>query len=552
VGIRGGLWLLTLAASIAASLTYWWAVGRPQPVVDAPAGKIACVSYTPFRGAETPFDPTLMVPPERIEEDLARLAPVVGCVRTYATDQGLQAVPEIAARHGMQVLLGIWIGREAPANRQQIETAVALARAYPDAIRAIIVGNEVLLRGEQSGATLASFLREVKERTGKPVTYADVWEFWLRAPPELAAAADFITVHVLPYWEDDPVAAEAGVAHLRSVLAKVDAAFPGKPVLVGETGWPSAGRERRAALPGRLEQARYLRGFLDYAAAAGLDYNLIEAFDQPWKRVLEGTVGGHWGLFDEAREAKLALAGPVSDDPFWREAAIASLLVGLLLLGARARSLRAATPLRAALLPPIAFAGATLLVVAARHSWLAQRNPAELVVEAALLALSAMIAWELLGRAAGTGPAARDLAIAELAATPGRIGRVLVDPSQRLDLLRILAVAGALAASLALLFDPRYRDFPIAAFALPAIGLALEASFRRDWLQGRTDRCEEAIFAALLLVSAVGILIQEGLANCAALAWVALVLLLALPWLGAFRGLRAGADAPHLSAAATR
>jgi glucan 1,3-beta-glucosidase len=26
--------------------------------------------------------------------------------------------------------------------------------------------------------------------------------------------------------------------------------------------------------------------------------NVIEAFDQPWKRRLEGTVGGHWGLFD--------------------------------------------------------------------------------------------------------------------------------------------------------------------------------------------------------------------------------------------------------------
>ena len=29
--------------------------------------------------------------------------------------------------------------------------------------------------------------------------------------------------------------------------------------------------------------------------------NLIEAYDQPWKRQLEGTVGGHWGIYDAYR-----------------------------------------------------------------------------------------------------------------------------------------------------------------------------------------------------------------------------------------------------------
>ena len=46
---------------------------------------------------------------------------------------------------------------------------------------------------------------------------------------------------------------------------------------------------------------------------------MIEAFDQPWKRRLEGTVGGYWGLFDGAtRQAKFDWGKPVSNHPFWR------------------------------------------------------------------------------------------------------------------------------------------------------------------------------------------------------------------------------------------
>ena len=52
---------------------------------------------------------------------------------------------------------------------------------------AIVVGNEVLLRGEMSAPDLARTIREVKAQVSMPVTYADVWEFWLRHR-EIAAA----------------------------------------------------------------------------------------------------------------------------------------------------------------------------------------------------------------------------------------------------------------------------------------------------------------------------------------------------------------------------
>ena len=99
------------------------------------------------------------------------------------------------------MLLGLWVSSHADRTKYQIDTGIALANRFPDVVRAVIVGNEALLRGEVSPAALGALIRSVKAQVPMPVTYADVWEFWLRNR-ELADAVDFVTVHILPYWED--------------------------------------------------------------------------------------------------------------------------------------------------------------------------------------------------------------------------------------------------------------------------------------------------------------------------------------------------------------
>ncbi len=289
--------------SLGVVATVWWWLAIPVTLARAPidpAAKLECVSYTPFRGDQTPHNPDLIVSPEQIAEDLGELAKITKCIRTYSIDNGLDKVPELASRVGLKVLLGVWIGRDRAKNALLIDTAISLTKDHPGTVTAIIVGSEVLLRGEMTVSDLQEIIRSVKPRVDIPVTYADVWEFWLRYR-EVGADVDFVTIHFLPYWEDVPPRAEDAAAHVDDIRKQVAVAFPGKDILIGETGWPSHGRMRDGALPSRINQARFISEILDRARQDNFRVNLFEAYDEPWKRRWEGTVGGYWGLLDGGR-----------------------------------------------------------------------------------------------------------------------------------------------------------------------------------------------------------------------------------------------------------
>src|ERR1700756_2198001 len=319
ISFRSPLGLLVI--SLIAIAAVWWWLATPITLLRAPIdpnAKLLCVSYAPFRSSQTPLDPQTRVSAQQIEEDLTQLVKVTDCVRTYSIDNGLDQVAGIAAKVGLKVMQGIWLGSDRLKNLNQIATVVGLTKLYPNVITSVVVGNEVLLRGEMTTNDLAAIIRSVKSQVTVPVTYADVWEFWLRNR-EIYDAVDFVTIHILPYWEDFPIRARYAAAHVDSIRQRMAVAFPGKEILIGETGWPSEGRMREGALPSRTNQARVVSEILSLAKAENFRVNLIEAYDQPWKRQLEGTVGGYWGLFDSARRAlKYPPGRAISNFPLWQ------------------------------------------------------------------------------------------------------------------------------------------------------------------------------------------------------------------------------------------
>jgi glucan 1,3-beta-glucosidase len=537
------------ALAIIAITGFWLWRATPVPLPDAPGGRFACVSYAPFRGEQTPFDQSLVIPPQQIEEDLTHLRTESDCVRIYAVNQGLDQVLPIAEKLGLKVLMGLWIGREAKDNEIQIARGIELARAHPATIKGIIVGNEVLLRQEQTAATLEGLLKRVKTGTGLPVTYADVWEFWLRHP-ELADDVDFVTIHILPYWEDDPVPASDGVAHIDAILRMVQAEMPGKTIYIGETGYPSAGKQRERAVPGLVEQAGFIRGFLAYAHQHGLDYNVIEAFDQPWKRALEGTVGGYWGVFGEDRVSKFPLTGPVArmGSPWpWLGGTLA---LGIVLWWPARRAAGGTISTSAA---PLLAGGAALAVAlhmdharfAAWHweEWALEGSLALVSILVALLALPRIVA----GDHAGIAPAEQSLAWLR------RPWSRRPDATLALGALQLLAIAGAAVVALGLDFDQRYRDFPIWAFVVPAVAFGLlHLRSARGAASGQAPI--ELCFASLLAVSALFIALNEnvftrpemrisildafrpaltGQISGNALIWCLILLALSCPWFAA-------------------
>lgn len=264
---------------------------------------------------------------EQIAADLRTVRTVSGRVRTYTVSQNLDLVPELAAAEGMRVSLGIWVDGHDPARtRREFDTAAVLARTS-SSVDTVFVGNEAILRNDATPTSLAAMMREFRSATGGRVTVTtgETWDIWLKHP-ELAEAADVIGAHILPYWENVPADRAVEVAFQR--YERLRAAFPGKRIVIAEFGWPSAKFNRGAAVASPLNQATVVRAFVAEAARRGVDYNLVEAFDQPWK-VNEGDVGPYWGVFDAHRAPKYALSGQVARDPLWFGKALGGAALGV-------------------------------------------------------------------------------------------------------------------------------------------------------------------------------------------------------------------------------
>ena len=507
--------LLLISLIIVTAVWCWLAtpVKLAHELIDS--AKLDCVSYAPFRDHQSPWNSTIVISPEQIAEDLAELAKISRCVRIYSVENGLNRVPELASEVGLKVILGIWIGRDRLKNAQLIETVLPLIKGYPGAITAIIVGSEVLLRGEMTASDLRLTIRSVKAQVNIPVSYADTWEFWLRYR-EVSDDVDFVTVHALPYWEDFPVRAEDAAAHVDDIRKRMMVAFPGKEILIGEAGWPSRGRMRDGALPSRINQARFVSELLQRARRDNFRVNLFEAYDEPWKRQWEGTVGGNWGLFDgESRRLKHAPGAAISNYPFWKlqlgcGVALSFSVFGLALFALRRRRQSAPGLAPWLAVAASATAGGILFGVTAEKTlyesygldgWLTQGSLLAVGIAAPLLCSDAHMS----GRALPT--------FLELIGP--RESRTRSFPIMFLGGTLIVTTLIALQSALGLVFDSRWRDFPFAGLTMAVVPFWTLTLLNRSKSGKRA--ITEAVFASLLAVAALYIPFNEGSQNWQAL-----------------------------------
>jgi exo-beta-1,3-glucanase (GH17 family) len=520
--------LALLLISLGAIAAAWWWLATPVKLTRAPIdpnAKLQCVSYAPFRGEQTPLQSTAQIPAEQIAEDMAQLAKITDCVRTYSIENGLDQVPALAAKVGLKVIQGIWLGSNRLKNSVQVSTVVGLTKTYPNVITAVVVGNEVLLRGEMTASDLAAVIRSVKSQVAVPVTYADVWEFWLRNR-DLYDAVDFVTIHILPYWEDFPIRAKYAAAHVDAIRMRMAVAFPGKEILIGETGWPSEGRMRAGALPSRTNQARVVSEILNLAKQENFRVNLIEAYDQPWKRRLEGTVGGYWGLFDsEQRALKYPPGEAVSNFPFWKLQMAAGMTLSVLIFGSALLTLRRRpwTP-RLASWVAVGISATTagiLLGVASDKLFYESYGVGGWLGWGSLLA-AGILSPLLCANALMSGGALPTF----LELLGPRDGRTRSALTVILGAALLVTTLIGTETALGFVFDPRYLDFPFAALTMAVVPFALLMLLNRP--QQGVRPIAEQVFAAVLAVAVVYTTFNEGTENWQSLWTCAMYFLLAV------------------------
>ncbi|RQH16449.1 glycosyltransferase [Bradyrhizobium sp. RP6] len=313
--------VLLLVSALHAGL--WGVLRDKEPAPDF-KGLLPSVSYAPFEGSAHP-DIDNIPTVEKIRADLKTLSTMTRAIRLYSSTGGVELVPPIAAEFGLKVTVGAWIDKDKDRNEREIKAAIDLARKNSNVV-GVVVGNEVIYRGEQKVEDLIDMIKKVKGAVRVPVTTGEIWNIW-RDNPDLASSVDFIAAHVLPYWEN--FRSDQAVDQAVDRYNLLRNLFPGKRIVIAEFGWPSQGYNLRNADPGPFQQALILRDFVTRAEALGMDYNIVEAIDQPWK-FFEGGVGPYWGILNASREPKFAWTGPVENPDYWKLMGIA-LLVGVLL-----------------------------------------------------------------------------------------------------------------------------------------------------------------------------------------------------------------------------
>jgi exo-beta-1,3-glucanase (GH17 family) len=271
-----------------------------------PTEHLKGMAYGPFREGQNPEQgiyPTL----SQVRQDMPLLKLVSKGIRTYGC-RHLEMVITATREISMPLTLGIWLGGNPEQDSAEIACAVDQVQANPH-VTSIVAGNESILVGRLTVAQVCTYTQQVRESTGLPVTTAEPWHIWIDYP-NLAACVDYLLVHIHPYWECQPI--ENAAAFVQEKYEQVSTQFPDKAIVIGETGWPTAGTGREVycgPMPALSleQQSQFAADFLEWAEQEGVDFYYFEAFDEPWK--CEGgraEVECHWGVYGTDRAPKLA------------------------------------------------------------------------------------------------------------------------------------------------------------------------------------------------------------------------------------------------------
>jgi exo-beta-1,3-glucanase (GH17 family) len=218
----------------------------------------------------------------------------------YSSDHGFGAVVPYAAPLGLQVIPGCFLNNSSN-DDEEVSALISTLNTNQNAtnIPFALVGSEAVSEQGVTPSELIARINQVRIATGNqvPIATAEFPQTWIQNP-NLANAADVILVNIYPYYNG--IAIDQAVNYLITQFNLVKSAYPNKPIMIGETGWPSAGATIGAAAASVQNEETYVTQVLSQTYSNGIGVLIFEAFDEAWKN----SVGqGNFGIFTSQRNA---------------------------------------------------------------------------------------------------------------------------------------------------------------------------------------------------------------------------------------------------------
>ncbi|MCF6775918.1 hypothetical protein L3V83_04935 [Thiotrichales bacterium 19X7-9] len=181
-------------------------------------------------------------------------------IRTYYSAYvggAVKIVPEINKTKGLTVLLGLYIDNDYVNKKDQVLNDYnSYVKPYlsDKSVIGVLIGNEDYNNVTKS--TIINYLKQVKkDNPNMPVGTAQTKEFWMKRSSDvayLASLSDFIAVNIYPEWvwespnannqpqlNGNSLTPVQGFDSFKSQYHGLVNNYPGKQIVVTETGWPT-------------------------------------------------------------------------------------------------------------------------------------------------------------------------------------------------------------------------------------------------------------------------------------------------------------------------
>lgn len=245
---------------------------------------------------------------DSIRTDLKGLRPYFNGLITYSARDGNEHVADIAAELGYKALIiGLWT----PSDPEEIRNAIHMAKAHPDLVVGMSLGNELILGKRSTWKQLGQYLTLMRSRIpDMPLTVTEPFAQFLDSDSaDVRASLDFMLVNVHPIFED--WFATAGPDNWADFVVKVTGKLADKfcgPIIIKETGVPS-GPADKGFTPDK--QAAFWKAIqVQMKPSKSATYAWFSAYDAPWRLSDFNPMGGnhpeeaYWGLFTDTRAPK--------------------------------------------------------------------------------------------------------------------------------------------------------------------------------------------------------------------------------------------------------